>query len=252
MNGVPEPAYFVELARRASALLRDGREIFVLPPSIQKFCVVYPFAAHALEQVAASLLLCEHGHAYAAEANVRVAFEHAITCQWIVFTHGGEIEYAKRLDNSRRVLIDSWKMLVEIPSETVAAFIESRDSQERQVRSFEQRLQRFTRDAPHFYGLLYRFTSESVHPSKRTVDYHAKFSDSDALSGIENTAPTYGTEFVGFEAALSAMLAVGAVAMLIEDSSLRADLQALTDESSVPWSLDSDDTEPERRNPVPL
>ncbi len=48
MNVVPEPAYFIELARRASALLRDGREISVPPQNIRKFCVVYPFAAHAL------------------------------------------------------------------------------------------------------------------------------------------------------------------------------------------------------------
>jgi hypothetical protein len=45
MNVVPEPAYFTELARRASALFRDGREIFVPLQNIEKFFVVYPFAA---------------------------------------------------------------------------------------------------------------------------------------------------------------------------------------------------------------
>ncbi len=55
-----------------------------------KFRVCFPLVAHSLNQIAAALLLLRAGQPFVATANVRVAFEHALTAQWVLLTHGGE------------------------------------------------------------------------------------------------------------------------------------------------------------------
>jgi hypothetical protein len=56
-----------------------------------KFRATFPIAMYALNQVYAASLLTEKDREYLAVANVRVAYEHAVTAQWVLFRWcGGE------------------------------------------------------------------------------------------------------------------------------------------------------------------
>ncbi|MEV0898133.1 hypothetical protein [Actinoplanes sp. NPDC049802] len=58
--------------------------------STRRFNATYPVVAHAMAQVVAALSLHSQGLVYAARANIRVAFEHALAAQWVVHTDQGE------------------------------------------------------------------------------------------------------------------------------------------------------------------
>ncbi len=55
-----------------------------------KFQATFPIAMYALNQVNGALVLAERDREYLAVANVRVAYEHAVTPQWVLCTEGAE------------------------------------------------------------------------------------------------------------------------------------------------------------------
>lgn len=74
-------------AGEALELFASFKSIDIDPSEQYAFKVVYPLAAHAMEEIKAALILIDAGLPYPAEGNVRSAVQHAVTCQWILHTH---------------------------------------------------------------------------------------------------------------------------------------------------------------------
>src|SRR6185312_8116964 len=56
---------------------------------INKFRVVFPLAAHALNHIEAAEYF-QSSSPWVAVSSARIAFEHALTAQWVLWTEGGE------------------------------------------------------------------------------------------------------------------------------------------------------------------
>ncbi|MFT0613825.1 hypothetical protein ACMHYT_22400 [Rhodococcus qingshengii] len=209
-----------------------------------RFQAVYSFARYSLTQVGAGLLLHDRGHSFAALANVRVAFEHALVSQWIVLTEGSEVIVSNTIDKSHsRILKDLEPHAAEIPAE-LRPLLELPKAE--LLPSFETICRRFDRS-----GLLYtvyRSLTVAVHISGATIAEHASV---DAKTGAItlHPHPRSKTPPNDFEMALgwSAVLAKTALEMLLEDS---ADLLRVADiacAAGLPHDLTLDDLQPERQ-----
>lgn len=66
------------------------------PELSRKFRVCFPLAAHALNHVEAAVTL-HSSSPWVAMSSVRIAFEHALTAQWVLWTKGGEDLLAQQM-----------------------------------------------------------------------------------------------------------------------------------------------------------
>lgn len=66
------------------------------PELSRKFRVCFPLAAHALNHVAAAVTL-HSSFPWVAMSSVRIAFEHALTAQWVLWTEDGEDLLAQQM-----------------------------------------------------------------------------------------------------------------------------------------------------------
>ncbi|MCV7224669.1 DUF5677 domain-containing protein [Mycolicibacterium komossense] len=66
------------------------------PELSRKFRVSFPLAAHALNHVQAAVAL-QSSSPWVAMSSVRIAFEHALTAQWVLWTKDGEDLLAKQM-----------------------------------------------------------------------------------------------------------------------------------------------------------
>lgn len=96
----------IELARTAlahwSAWWRDPKSLSELSIEARlhdKFLVCFPLAAHAMNHVEAALEARQQ-FPWVAKTSARVAFEHALTAQWILLTAAGERKWKANSDNN--------------------------------------------------------------------------------------------------------------------------------------------------------
>ena len=66
------------------------------PELSRKFRVCFPLAAHALNHVEAAVAL-QSSSPWVAMSSVRIAFEHALTAQWVLWTKNGEDLLAQQM-----------------------------------------------------------------------------------------------------------------------------------------------------------
>ena len=66
------------------------------PELSRKFRVCFPLAAHALNHVEAAVAL-QSSSPWVAMSSVRIAFEHALTAQWVLWTKDGEDLLAQQM-----------------------------------------------------------------------------------------------------------------------------------------------------------
>jgi hypothetical protein len=95
-----------ECARAALQLYATaGGQLRVKQEGQVKFQATFPIAMYALNQVYAALMLAEKKREYLAVANVRVAYEHAVTAQWVLFTEGAEENLVGSINRHSRLVV---------------------------------------------------------------------------------------------------------------------------------------------------
>jgi len=82
-----------------------------------KFQATFPIAMYAHNQVRAALILAAKNREYLAVANVRVAYEHAVTAQWVLFTEGAEEKLVGSVNRHSRQVVKAMATHAAIPEE---------------------------------------------------------------------------------------------------------------------------------------
>jgi hypothetical protein len=80
-----------------------------------KFQATFPIAMYALNQVRAALILADKNREYLAVANVRLAYEHAVTAQWVLFTEGAEEKLVGSVNRHSRQVVTAMGAHAAIP-----------------------------------------------------------------------------------------------------------------------------------------
>jgi hypothetical protein len=168
-----------------------------------KFQATFPIAMYALNQVHAALLLADNNREYLAVANVRVAYEHAVTAQWVLSTEGAEERLVGSVNQHSRQVIRAMSGHTTIPDELQTGYGRDGDPT---MPNFWERCKALDggNDSLYFY---YRVLTEAVHPSVATMVQHLNFDVDHNIVGVNfgaTHAPPPDTWIACAVAALSA------------------------------------------------
>lgn len=147
----------------------------------RKFRVCFPLAAHALNHIEAAASI-RSSYPWVAASSVRIAFEHALTAQWVLWTKDGERLLAQQMsseDHKRSTeFVDAvTQAAAETPALAESAalagefrkFIGEKPSSDWSVFNLCERFS----STRLLYG-IYRDLSQAVHPSFGLVRAHYK------------------------------------------------------------------------------
>lgn len=216
----------------------------------RRFNAVWPCAAHALGQVRAALILLDAGLAFVADANARVALEHALLAQWILLTDGGDEAVVSEVRRQFRAKVVDITTFIELPEHLAPGDPVASDGP---ARRFLQLCDRFSppiasdSDRGRKQKLLYtmyRGLGGAVHPSTRTWEQYFNWDDSGVSGLTKDGKPGPGIDLMP-ALALSAVLAVDAVEELRVGKPRLGKLGDLAKKYGLPASLRGDDQEPE-------
>lgn len=245
MDGSANNEGWINGARQILELDRSStKQLEVSIHDSGRFNAAYPIARHALTQVSAALLLHDHGHSFAALANGRVAFEHALTAQWIILTEGSEVIIANTVERSQSLVLKGLEpYTTDIPAELRSLLTLPKTEI---LPPFQSICSRFDRT-----GLLYtvyRGLTGSVHLSGATIAEHASV-DPETERLTLHPHPRSKTPPNDFEMALgwSAVLAKTALERLLLDDTDLLQVAAIAHAARLPHDLTSDDRQPERQ-----
>jgi hypothetical protein len=226
-----EASYADQLARSDAELLGVARQVLVwwrqwwrdhgkvaalaIEPRLRsKFIVCFPMAAHAMNQIDMALNTIEE-YPWVAKSSVRIAFEHALTAQWVLLTADGEERLKSAFDRSdytrRDRFIRGVRRLGDADIEFANAAHGLGDSQlqalvgtrpEAPARpNMEEMCKRFAGGGAE--DLLYdvhRDLSGAVHPSLALLCAHLRLGADGTLTGLDSRG---GQAFCGSDRELA-------------------------------------------------
>lgn len=200
-------ARWIQAARAISQLRRSWPTTFsVASEDDHHFRACYPFALHALNQVDAALTLIDAGITYPAVVNVRVAFEHAVTSQWVRLTADGPARLLAAVErhhvNAVRDM-NTWSN--EVPDELLEQVGAQRVDPS--LPAFWEICDRFDGSTKQLYT-VYRALSSAVHVSLDTVGRHLHFDASGNIGHVSTVSvrppPVDFTLALGWSAVMAA------------------------------------------------
>lgn len=216
-------------------------------PDTALFQLVYPLVCHTVEQVKAALKLIEVHLAYPAEANARIAYQHAITAQWMLLTKdsakGIGVEMLAQLDKQ----VSEFGTIVDLPEE----LLDDTDEAERvggslrrhhEAQNFKTMCDRFGTE--HLLYLTFRRLSGPVHPSLATMHQHLILPPPAASEPFAPTLRPHSDPVPSLDllmaVAMSAVFAVNAVETLRLGQPRLARVVHIARENHIPPSLAGD------------
>jgi hypothetical protein len=209
----------------------------------QLFETSFPFAAHAINQVRAALLLIDHGYAFPAEVNARSALEHAVTVQWMILTHDGRKAVAAELIRDFSAVVEDAKHFAELPDDLIVRAPDGYKS-DGPARSFEKMCRRF--DHSRSLYVMYRRLSGSVHPSLSSVSQYLDHGDETVTLLRLEPDPIPDVDLM-WACGLAAVFAVSALETLRHSRPYKAKIRGIASEAGMPPDLSGSDTQPELR-----
>lgn len=184
---------------------------------------------YALNQVYAALLLAEKNRKYLAVANVRVAYEHAVTAQWVLFTDGAEKKLAGSVNKHSRRVIEAMASHTTIPDELQTGYGRDGDPT---MPTFWERCRALDGGNGSLY-FYYQVLTEAVHPSVATLVQHLKF-DGDRISGVNFGAVDAPPPDMWIACAISALSAAATIEAQREDQPRMPKIVELSEKYQVP------------------
>lgn len=223
-----------ECANAALRLYGSAGGFFqVAPGNVVKFQASFPLAMYALNQVHAALMLAERNRAYLAVANVRVAYEHAVTAQWVLLTEGAEEKLVGSVNRHSRLVVDMMADHATIPDELRDGFGRAGDPT---MPSVETRCRDLDGGSGSLY-YFYRVLSEAVHPSVATLLQHLKFDEDRNITGVNFGAVHEPPPDMWLACALSAVSAAFTIEAQGEDQTRLPGVLDLSNKYLVPYDL---------------
>lgn len=217
----------------------------------QRFRVTWPNVSHAIMQVKAALLLIGAEMPFAAQANARSAFEHAMVAQWVTLTEGGDQAAADEVRRQLRAKTLDISTFIELPEQLLPGdpITSPRGGP---ARRFESLCDRFSppasaasqgKQAKVLYT-LYRSLGGSVHPSTETWAQYFEWDESGSTGLRAAGRPELGMDLAP-ALAISGFLAVGALEGLRRGQPNLPKLRAMANRYGLPVDLRGDDQHPE-------
>ena len=155
------------------------------PENEIKFRACFPLAMYALNQLYVATKVADLKREFLASANVRVAFEHAVTAQWVLYTDDAEQRLIGSMRHQNRrtlkpVLKRAQEQHLDVPAQLITEFGRGGDPS---MPTFKDRCIALEGNADSLY-LLYGSLSAAVHPSIATLSHHLVFDDEGVPRGI--------------------------------------------------------------------
>lgn len=227
----------LEHFRTAPAFVVEGE-------SVRAFQATYPVVAHAMNQIAAAVTLHEHGLGYAARANVRVAFEHALIAQSVVHTHDGEEPLIGSMDKlQRNILRDMRAGGAQLPPQLAAEVDAPFTSPEL---SFQTIADRFDGGSKAIYG-LYRHLTGAVHVSLATIISYMDLRGEDQPPALLRQAKSDDDPDQALALGWSALLAISAIEFFRKGDPYRPWITKIAQDHELVPDLGPHDSQPHRQ-----
>lgn len=226
-----------------------------------KFLMCFPLAAHAINHVEAALTARLH-FPWVSKSSARIAFEHALTAQWVMLTADGEVRLKAGFDYSDHTRTDRFIKGVRRLGQEDEEFAEAAhgltaEQLDGLVRTkpdepgppnMEAMCQRFASGGAE--NLLYdahRELSGAVHPSLSLLRAHLHFDKAGKVLGINPFGSSDALVMFGRELALSAIWALYAVEVCRFGQPRMAQVVAIGTEAGLPVDLRGSDQQPEKQ-----
>lgn len=223
-----------------------------------KFRLCFPLAAHALNHIEASWGL-RSSLPLVAKSGARVAFEHALTAQWVLLTEDGEAELKSQLDRyayvRREKLVNSVRRLGQ-HDEPIAAAHGLTDTEltllvgepQGTRANFQQVCNRFASSevADLFYDLS-RDLSEAVHPSYGLIQSYLTFDSNWTPRGVNWQGSAGSSGELIRAMAVSGLWALYALEVCRDGQPHAAEVVGIGERVGLPVDLRASDQHPERQ-----
>lgn len=233
-------------ARKVVALWRQwwgpGEPISVPRPDEPKFRMIYPLALHALNNVVVGLDLSQRRPWIAAE-HARIAFEHALTAQWVLLTHEGEQKLLVELENEGYKRRKGFHKGLGSPAEYAAIVGEEPPKSDWSVWNA---CARFASSPELFYD-MYRNLSGAIHPSYGTLMAYLNVTPDAKVTGLDPTGSASPCDETPRALGVSALWALDALEELREAQPHVLELTNVGNSAGLPTCLRDSDQHPERQ-----
>jgi hypothetical protein len=198
-----------------------------------KFQATFPLAMYALNQVHAALELVKLGRPFLATANVRVAYEHAVTAQWVLFTEGAEDRLVGSINREMRKMVRMLEGYAAIPEELRTGYGQDGDPL---MPHFRDRCTALDGGSDSLYW-YYSALSDAVHPSVATLVQHLAFNDERAIAGVKFGAVHDPPPDMWAACAVSALAAAYTIEVQSQDQTRLQQVFELVSKYKVPCDL---------------
>lgn len=239
-------AAFLRAARKVAALWRQwwGPDMPIAVPRSDelKFRMIYPLALHALNNVVTGLDLSQRLPWIAAE-HARIAFEHALTAQWVLLTHDGEQKLLVEFQNEAHKRAKELHKGLGSPSE-YAAIVGAEPP--KSDWSVWNACARFA-DRPQLFYDIYRNLSGAAHPSYGTVMAHLDVTPEAEVTGLNPIGSASPCNETPRALGVSALWALDALEELREAQPHVPELVTVGKSAGLPTCLRDSDQHPERQ-----
>jgi hypothetical protein len=199
-----------------------------------------------MNQIAAALTLREQRLGYAARANVRVAFEHALIAQSVAHTRDGEEPLIGSMDKlQRNILRDMRTGGATLTPELAAEVDRPFTSPEL---SFASIADRFDGGSKAIYG-LYRHLTGAVHVSLATINAYMDLRGEDHPPALLREAKPDSDPDQLLALGWSALLAVSAIESFRKGDPFREWINTTAKDHELVPDLGAHDSQPHRQRP---
>lgn len=240
----------LDAAHRCVALWRSFPLPIKVPNRFEiRFRVIFPLAAHALNLTDAGLAQLPD-YPLVAASSARLALEHAIAAQWVLFTERGEVTLKNWMEHSWLTRVEKFARAADNPPELDD--LVARPPIPGADRSFkmEDVFGRF--DPSGLFYDTYRDLSQAVHPSFGTLQAHFDVSAQDRAAGtwptrVNRNGAASPVSSTATGLGLAAVFAMDALARLREGQAGLDDVERIAAEAGMPHDLSFSDQHPERQ-----
>jgi len=233
MDEVADEAYR-QCAHDTLQLYAAAKGRFAVPEKGQvKFQATFPLAMYALNQTYAALILAEKKREYLAVANVRVAYEHAVTAQWVFFTEGAEEKLVGSVNRHNRYVLADLATYASVPDKLLSGFGEHGDATMPKIKEQCEALN----PASDVLFSLYRNLTVGVHPSLATLAQHLTGSAEHGITGVRFGAAQEAPVDTWLGCALAALSAAATIEIQREGQPRMPQVIELSQKHRVPFDL---------------
>jgi hypothetical protein len=261
----------IELIDLAKTALAQWRAWWRDPPSMSelsidarlhdKFMMCFPLAAHAMNHVEAALEARQR-FPWVTKTSARIAFEHALTAQWILLTSDGERKWKANFDNNdhtrterlirgvQRLGHDDEEFALAahgLSDEELLGLVQAK-AQGPGADNVEGMCRRFAcGGADDLLYHIYRDLSGAVHPSLSLLCAHWRFDAKAKPLGVNPFGDAGEESLLGRELALSAMWALYSVEVCRFEQPRMALVASMGATAGLPVDLRSSDQRPDKQ-----